>query len=70
MKALVLCVLALVGGGCSVSKEYVAADEATYSAVAPEYTKYVDGDPKLTAEQKATRKNTVATWKFRIEKNK
>jgi hypothetical protein len=46
--------------------DYVAADRATYEAVAPEYARYVDADPGLDTEQKARRARTVAAWEARI----
>lgn len=45
-----------------------AEELACYNLVAPEYVKYVESDPKLTAEQKARYKRTAATWKLRIDK--
>jgi len=57
--------------GCpSVPKEYAAADQATYDAIAPEYTAYVQADPKLTQEQKDRRLRTLQTWKVRINAGK
>lgn len=44
----------------------VAADRATFAAVAPTFLIYVDADAALTAEQKALRHDTVATWDLRI----
>lgn len=46
---------------------YVDADRLTWNAVAPEYDAYVQGDPKLTPDQKARRRRTVDTWRLRIE---
>lgn len=55
-------------GGCTaVSDSYIAADRATYQAIAPEYSAYVAADPGLSIEQKTRRANTVATWRMRIE---
>lgn len=63
---------ALLAGGCqafeSPSAQYVAADRSTYTAIAPEYATYVAGDPNLTAEAKARRGRTIATWRLRITK--
>ena len=47
--------------------DYVAADRATFDAVAPEYSAYVHNDPTLDDEQRTRRDRTVATWKRRIE---
>lgn len=56
--------------GCSSfqlpSPDYVAADRATYDAVAPEYAAYVHADPSLADEEKVRRDRTVATWDARI----
>jgi hypothetical protein len=57
--------------GCSVltapEGTYVAADRATYDAVAPEYCAYVTNDPSLDDEQRARRRRTVDTWRVRLE---
>lgn len=70
--ALVVLVLAFAAaiGGCSISKEYVDADAATFAAVTPEYLEYVKSDAKLTQEQKDRRTRTVDSWKIRIERAK
>jgi hypothetical protein len=46
---------------------YVAADRATYEALAPEYAAYVAADPALADEQRARRTRTLETWRMRIE---
>jgi len=48
------------------SQSYVIADRATYTAIAPEYVRYVRADPNLTDEQKQRREDTVDTWNRRI----
>ena len=57
--------------GCSAltlpSADYVAADRATYEAVAPEYAQYVHSDASLDDEQRARRSRTIDTWRLRIE---
>ena len=65
--AIALLALSLTSPGCSISKEYVAADKATYDAIAPEYLKYVGTDATLDAEQKARRERTIKSWKLRID---
>ena len=45
---------------------FVRAERATFQAVAPEYVGYVRADPALTAEQRARRERTVATWDLSI----
>jgi len=65
LAAAALVVAAITGGCVTPAGEYVAADAATYDAVAPEYLEYVDADPKLGPEQKASRRRTVETWRIR-----
>jgi hypothetical protein len=60
-------VVCLLPGCGSIAQEYVAADRATYEAVAPEYQKYVDADPALDDDAKALRKATLASWAYRME---
>ena len=50
----------------SPAAAYVAADRATYEAVAPEYAAYVRNDPALSDEQRQRRGRTVETWRIRI----
>jgi hypothetical protein len=57
----------LLLGGCQIGSSYVAADRATYEAIAPEYTGYLAADPKLDDSQKDRRRRTVQTWERRIE---
>ena len=56
--------------GCSALRlptaDYVAADRATYQAVAPEYAAYVHADESLDAEERARRDRTLETWDARI----
>jgi len=56
--------------GCSAlappSPDYVAADRATYDAVAPEYSAYVHADPALDPDARARRDRTLATWDARV----
>lgn len=61
--------LALLFVGCNVQQEYVKADKATYDVIAPDYLKYVEADANLTDDQKQSKKDTVATWRLRIDKN-
>jgi hypothetical protein len=66
-----LLLLSLHCTGCSVlttpAGPYVAADRATYDAVAPEYRAYVANDPGLDEEQRARRGRTVESWRVRVE---
>ena len=62
----VIGVLALLCCGC-VSKTYIAADRATYEAIAPAYAEYVKADANLTLEQIGRRLRTLEAWLKRIE---
>lgn len=53
--------------GISVASAYLAADRATFDAVAPEYEVYVRGDANLDEAAKAARIRTLTTWKMRLE---
>lgn len=64
----VLVVVVTLLGGCSISKEYVAADQETFDVITPEYLEYVNADTKLDADAKARRKRAVDSWKLRIGK--
>jgi hypothetical protein len=61
----------IIAGGCAnqVPADWVAADRATYEAVAPEFTAYVQQDATLTPEQRQRRQNTVETWRVRLEEH-
>ena len=56
--------------GCSALRlptaDYVAADRATYQAVAPEYAAYVHADESLDDEERGRRDRTLETWDARI----
>lgn len=53
---------------CSgVSDVYTAADRATFDAVAPEYSAYVQADAALDEASKATRLRTIETWRLRLD---
>ena len=51
----------------SPSAARVAADRATFDAVAPEYARYVRTDPDLDDDQRARRERTIETWRLRVE---
>ena len=44
-----------------------AADRATYDAIAPSYTAYVNADPMLSPADRATKLRTLETWLRRLE---
>ncbi|MFQ5352515.1 MAG: hypothetical protein ACE5D3_05510 [Candidatus Binatia bacterium] len=58
--------LLILACGCTMSDIYVAADKATYDAVAPEYRAYVEADDSLDSEQKKRRARTLKAWETRI----
>ena len=49
---------------------HAPAELATFQAIAPEYSAYVEADPALTTEQKQLRLDTVETWRRRVEAQK
>lgn len=51
----------------SVPELYVDADRATFDAVAPEYTRYIESDADLDDGQKDRRLRTLDTWERRIQ---
>ena len=55
--------------GISVADAYVAADRATYNAIAPEYRAYVEADEKVDAPSKASRMRLLKTWEMRLDAN-
>ena len=67
---ILLLLLLSQSSGCSALRvpapDYVAADRATYDAVAPEYSAYVHADPSLDADEVARRDRTLQTWDARI----
>lgn len=63
-----LLLLALVPASCvGPDATYIAADRATFEAVAPEYLEYVQADESLDAAAKARRTRTIETWQKRLE---
>lgn len=51
--------------GCSADKEYVAADRATYEALAPSVSAHA---ATLAEDDKARELRTLATWELRLRK--
>jgi hypothetical protein len=52
---------------CSVDSSYVAADRATYDAVAPFHRHYVESDPTLDPDQRELALLILDTWRIRLE---
>lgn len=66
-RSLLITLLTLCVSSCGTAPLYVEADRATYQAIAPEYSRYVQMDKKLSQSQKTLRLDTVASWLRRIE---
>ena len=66
MKALAVLAVLLVGSCAGPSDAYVAADRATFEAIAPAHRAYLEADATLDAEQRARRLAVLATWELRI----
>lgn len=64
---LLLVALGLLSG-CAVDPGYVAADRATFDAVAKPFLGYVYQDRALDPEQVARRERLIRSWEARIEK--
>lgn len=60
-----ICV-AMAAGGCAPAASYVAAERATYDAIAPDHAAYVNADPTLNDLQKARRLRTLQAWHIRL----
>lgn len=57
----------LVPTGCStVADSWLAADRATYDAIAPTHRAYVEADTTLTARERALIMAVLDTWRIRI----
>lgn len=57
-------VLLLLLGGCVGGA--TPAEVATYEAIAPDYSAYVQADPELSAEERERRMRTVESWRLRV----
>ena len=68
LKILAVAAIAAVLCSCgSMTDSYIAADKATYDAVAPEYLDYVRDDQSLDQAGKDRRRRTIETWEKRIQ---
>ena len=61
--------LALLSGcsGISVAGAYLAADQATFDAIAPEYERYGQTDESMDEAGKAARMRTIMSRTMRLE---
>lgn len=68
MRTLVgVAMLFLVTASCAGPADaYLAADLATFKAIAPAHRAYVEADPLLDAEQKTRRLLLISTWELRL----
>jgi hypothetical protein len=66
MRLIAVCTVLLLSG-CSLNKQFVAAEMATYEAIGPRYVEYTNADPTLDAEVKALRVRTVEMWKATLD---
>lgn len=64
MKYVAACLIAFAG---CVPGSYVAADRATFEAVAPAYIAYVGSDSTLTDKQRDRKQRVIDSWRFRLE---
>lgn len=58
----------LLLASCATPDVYVAADRATFKAIATEYRAYVEADPAMSTADKQRRIRTIETWRIRLEK--
>ena len=65
-KILLLLAMASLCSCGSIPDIYVAADRATFDAVAPDYVAYVNGDESLNDDQRRRRLRTIESWDMRI----
>lgn len=68
MKTIMLLAGLMLGGCCGVPPDVVEAVRINHDTIAPEWWSYVEADPNLSAEQKARRARSMATWKEFVEK--
>lgn len=66
--AILFVAISLTTVGCqSIAPEYVAADRATYEAIAPAHRRYVEADDSLTQPEKDRRYRLLQSWRLRLE---
>ncbi len=68
---ILLLLVALLGGCAVVDSNLLSSSEAFLEAVGPEYSAYVEADPKLSQDQKDNRQRTVRaqTWSLKQHRN-
>jgi hypothetical protein len=58
-RLLIACVLLFALSSCSLNSQFVDAVDGAWSVIGPEYTAYVQADPKLDDDTKTTRLRTA-----------
>ncbi len=66
----VLAVVVVALPGCGLNQTFVMGVDAGWSVIGPEYTGYVQADPKLTPDDKTTRLRTAQLMTELIEEAK
>ena len=70
MKFLMIMAATLSLTGCpSVPRAFLEGEQAAYSAIAPNYSKYVGADEALSPEERDTLLRTVRAWKFALDRH-
>ena len=68
MKTLALILMSLALCSCGpLATVHQVADQATFDAIAPEYTYYVENDQKLSQKDREIKLHTVKTWADRLK---
>ena len=63
-----LVVICITMGGCgSLDRQYVAADRATYDALTPQITTWIDADTTLSETLAGDYRSLVYSWGRRID---
>ena len=62
-----LALVLLLCGCATVPRAFLEAEDAIYQAIAPEYLRYVEEDPALSRDQKASRSRTLRAWRYSLD---
>lgn len=60
-------ILLTMSGCASIDKVYVAADRATYEAIAPRYLNYLENDDSIRSWERDLYKELTKSWMERIQ---